>query len=290
MPREGHDSRSIGQYSPTCRFQSTCPARGTTKATAITNFTSIDFNPRAPRGARPDDATAQGSDTGISIHVPREGHDPIILNMIWRFISISIHVPREGHDDYARDWANRMFLISIHVPREGHDRPLVGAGRLQGHFNPRAPRGARPEYRYSPNRVAGISIHVPREGHDAPRRANAAKTVLISIHVPREGHDALSYDCVWSAFDFNPRAPRGARLLIIITSSGYRINFNPRAPRGARLRKGLPFLFLFPISIHVPREGHDYDASKISPHNNKFQSTCPARGTTKSRLSRVSVR
>ena len=34
------------------------------------------------------------------------------------------------------------------------------------------------------------------------------------------------------------------------------------------------------ISIHVPREGHDKRLQKIIVRYAKFQSTCPARGTT----------
>ena len=81
-----------------------------------------------------------------------------------------------------------------------------------------------------------------------------------------------------------------------------RINFNPRAPRGARLEysdirkayeefqstcpaRGTPQparvrLRGVEISIHVPREGHDYLQSRSGDSDNVFQSTCPARGTT----------
>ena len=35
---------------------------------------------------------------GISIHVPREGHDLVVLVQPRGELVISIHVPREGHD------------------------------------------------------------------------------------------------------------------------------------------------------------------------------------------------
>ena len=56
-------------------FQSTCPARGTT-------------------------ANANNYDSAvlISIHVPREGHDPFPVKKFKPLVCISIHVPREGHD------------------------------------------------------------------------------------------------------------------------------------------------------------------------------------------------
>ena len=103
-------------------FQSTCPARGTTigdlsSASQLSIsihvpreghdlFTdgggvakNTDFNPRAPRGARPAHFTNVAPEDNFSIHVPREGHDfPLVLTGAADDL-ISIHVPREGHVD-----------------------------------------------------------------------------------------------------------------------------------------------------------------------------------------------
>ena len=59
--------------------------------------------------------------------------------------------------------------------------------------------------------------------------------------------------------------------------------FNPRAPRGARLTLLPRISILILISIHVPREGHDYVHQHALLNNRPFQSTCPARGTTQQR-------
>ena len=122
-------------------FQSTCPARGTTRLT-LPWFRGYN----------------------ISIHVPREGHD-VAKNTRQRRAEISIHVPREGHDLRRQHGAHRS-RISIHVPREGHDccgsmetvssspfqstcpaRGTTGTSTARScrrcYFNPRAPRGAR---------------------------------------------------------------------------------------------------------------------------------------------------
>ena len=132
----------LGTLRATREFQSTCPARGTTKKA----------------GGRVDQSR-------ISIHVPREGHDDHRLRP-HRQGAISIHVPREGHDaasprskrrrsPYFNPRAPRgarpsnandqraVTIISIHVPREGHD-----------------------DFHESQIFVIEISIHVPREGHD----------------------------------------------------------------------------------------------------------------------------
>ena len=169
-------------------------------------------------------------------------------------------------------------------------------------FNPRAPRGARPQMADEAQKDADISIHVPREGHDSYWDASAPA-----------GHD------------FNPRAPRGARQLsgrpscrderrfqstcpargttagqkasqtardisIHVPREGHDLchsphffiitYFNPRAPRGARRSVALNGLAGQVISIHVPREGHDVGRIKCVIHKLLFQSTCPARGTT----------
>ena len=60
-------------------------------------------------------------DTGISIHAPREGGDPV-YNHTQRSRNISIHAPREGGD----------FV------------PLTRGTDYTTDFNPRPPRGGRP--------------------------------------------------------------------------------------------------------------------------------------------------
>ena len=60
-----------------------------------------------------------------------------------------------------------QLSISIHVPREGHDLFIDGGGVAKNtDFNPRAPRGARPDLDGESDIANIISIHVPREGHD----------------------------------------------------------------------------------------------------------------------------
>ena len=61
-------------------------------------------------------------------------------------------------------------------------------------------------------KISKISIHVPREGHDTQAVDQYIVNKPISIHVPREGHDSPWATSFESAEDFNPRAPRGARL------------------------------------------------------------------------------
>ena len=60
-----------------------------------------------------------------------------------------------------------------------------------------------------------------------------AGPACISIHAPLAGRDWCRRDCGRSRWNFNPRAPCGARLTCG-GIGGAAIDFNPRAPCGAR--------------------------------------------------------
>ena len=72
----------------------------------------------------------------------------------------------------------------------------------------------------------------PARGATVPFQLQAIE-VDISIHAPREGRDRPAGPDPPALRYFNPRAPRGARL---VNGTGYEVkkDFNPRAPRGAR--------------------------------------------------------
>ena len=146
--------------------------------------------------------------------------------------------------------------ISIHVPREGHDSHKRRQQRSGSHFNPRAPRGARPHWQaYTAPQSVYFNPRAPRGARLAPLNP-VAKDRGISIHVPREGHDCTLLGTLTLQRYFNPRAPRGARpprrQLIaqpkqfqstcpargttkpLLTLTVMLVDFNPRAPRGAR--------------------------------------------------------
>ena len=59
------------------QFQSTHPARGATTASATTDGTLGNFNPRTPRGVRRGQSGSLHTCRKISIHAPREGCDYI---------------------------------------------------------------------------------------------------------------------------------------------------------------------------------------------------------------------
>ena len=170
VPREGHDRPQMLPTAQRLLFQSTCPARGTTPSLISAVAANGNFNPRAPRGARPAAITPFGSRILISIHVPREGHDGGLRYLSVGGEIISIHVPREGHDIPPPRRRRPDILFQSTCPARGTTKKLHQPGRGRLYFNPRAPRGARRRSREKGGAADGISIHVPREGHDSVRR------------------------------------------------------------------------------------------------------------------------
>ena len=174
-----------------------------------------------------------------------------------------------------------------------------------GYFNPRAPRGARPIRPWPPH--VTTRYFNPRAPRGARRdtRGDYRAAAEISIHVPREGHDHGLPQAVQHYYNFNPRAPRGARLTVMIDEEAAGIFQSTCPARGTTVTDLISDLRKI-ISIHVPREGHDYTRQYRRYHDTNFnpraprgarqytvnkpevvqtfQSTCPARGTTQANV------
>ena len=152
---------------------------------------SVNFNPRAPRGARPSPPMPGRRDMSISIHVPREGHDADCGSIISARQQFQSTCPARG---------TTKCVHGVHCTRPFQSTcPARGTTTIQprvtgavSYFNPRAPRGARRVSIATANQYFRISIHVPREGHDVYRRQQQGQ----------RGY-------------FNPRAPRGARPTVV---------------------------------------------------------------------------
>ena len=210
--------------------------------------------------------------------MPREGHDPDGSSGVYDFKSFQSTCPARGttlcdgraqcsQEEFqstcpARGTTKKYYqalgaaIFQSTCPARGTTPAAAASSRVRRNFNPRAPRGARQGGRGSQGRGRAISIHVPREGHDYGNTEHRISAARISIHVPREGHDISTLQRAARCCNFNPRAPRGARLYLPgvyaargkfqstcpargTTSRGRccpcpKCNFNPRAPRGAR--------------------------------------------------------
>ena len=81
------------------------------------------------------------------------------------------------------------------------------------------------------------------------------------------------------AFDFNPLAPRGARLMSMRTPMASPTHFNPLAPRGARPGQQTRRAAVHHFNPLAPR-GARRDKTEQENKGNRFQSTRPSRGET----------
>ena len=121
MPLAGRDGFNTTNIKSDGSFQSTRPLRGATVAGGDTKCMAGDFNPRAPCGARHEVGFRLFQLPLISIHAPLAGRDPV----------------------YDMRAAPSHRFQSTRPMRGATPDPGADADMGQ-HFNPRAPRGARP--------------------------------------------------------------------------------------------------------------------------------------------------
>ena len=232
-----------------------------------------------PREGHDGDITAPIAYFAISIHVPREGHDPAASALSGATCNFNPRAPR-GARQGVKNFFSASSRISIHVPREGHDIGILHISVLRRYFNPRAPRGARHSLCVSCIKSWGFQSTCPARG-TTHRVSGCRRPLLISIHVPREGHDASFAGFILLQTEFQSTCPARGTTRSIRAGGGHcnisihvpreghdrggsggqppcKRDFNPRAPRGARHGYIAALEFFDGISIHVPREGHDY--------------------------------
>ena len=191
-----------------------------------------DFNPRPPRGGRPEGDHRHHQMRRISIHALREEGDPrtsqpTATPRSFQSTPSARRATRRGHN------GRLVPRISIHALREEGDA-VPGYGRTgTPYFNPRPPRGGRPSvsplisirglFQSTPSArratllglrwqdVDFISIHALREEGDVFMLLSPLR-YGISIHALREEGDRRRYHARIEQADFNPRPPRGGRL------------------------------------------------------------------------------
>ena len=156
--------------------------------------------------------------------------------------------------------------ISIHVPREGHDRTLGVHAATASYFNPRAPRGARPQRAVRTDEAdVNFNPRAPRGARLGFTRSNSRSPIFQST-CPARGTTSDSLSSVPTDCDFNPRAPRGARHQARLDDSK-RSRFQSTCPARGTTRLRARYRRSHRISIHVPREGHDKSAVKCYNFN-----------------------
>ena len=164
-PREGCDPNGISQVLEWMDFNPRTP-RGVRPQKRTKRSPTSNFNPRTPRGVRQADGTYKALNAGFQSTHPARGATAVRQPLNPRFIqfqsthpargatggsmpplgskTISIHAPREGCDPIQFDM-DAEDAISIHAPREGCDRIPESVDYRPYDFNPRTPRGVRPD-------------------------------------------------------------------------------------------------------------------------------------------------
>ena len=123
-------------------------------------------------------------------------------------------------------------------------------------FNPRTPRGVRPEAINNSSGAAQFQSTHPARGATSSMGSEVV-VLQISIHAPREGCDQAIGQIRPTVKDFNPRTPRGVRLVLDEADLGTVISIHaPREGCDPPSRRQTPSML---ISIHAPREGCDLD-------------------------------
>ena len=101
--------------------------------------------------------------------------------------------------------------ISIPALREEGDGPMAANTDFLLYFNPRPPRGGRPERHHTLAAVRGISIHALREEGDFWRFPWTGCWAKFQS-TPSARRATPFFDYIIPLFsDFNPRPPRGGR-------------------------------------------------------------------------------
>ena len=262
----------------------------------------MNFNPRAPCGARPQQAGRRKRLHPISIHAPRAGRDQavdtITKAIAWKFQSTrpvrGATGPLRGSRQHQREHFNPRapcgarrhglhgsdgrYAISIHAPRAGRDAPSWTQRPSARRFQSTRPvRGATVDLRDGVHELL-ISIHAPRAGRDWLDAILICLTG-ISIHAPRAGRDSKCGKPARRSSNFNPRAPCGARPSVLGTIVGW-VSFQSTRPVRGATQRHRPQDQGRQISIHAPRAGRDAHTYALKYYLFEFQSTRPVRGAT----------
>ena len=230
------------------------PREGSDAALPSLSRARDNFNPRSPRGERP---------------------SPVIGSPQWPQFQPSL--PARGAT-FRRLRTSHPGHISTLAPREGSDHGRARRYYRRRDFNPRSPRGERPQEIKDEINAYAISPLAPRAGSDRAGRPvstwstqfqpslpargatkpwrNRKTGSLFQPSLPARGATASRNRKLQKPWDFNPRSPRGERPTFT-GGTCFLFYFNPRSPRGERRALGVTTDWLVGISTLAPREGSD---------------------------------
>ena len=214
----------------------------------------MNFNPRAPRGARQASSGWKRLHRYFNPRAPRGARRGATLQQTRHLRYFNPRAPRGAR------------LCSPHRPS------------ANSNFNPRAPRGARPRAKRGAPLSHAFQSTCPARGTTVTDLISDLRKI-ISIHVPREGHDNLSQPPFFYNYIFQSTCPARGTTAHRLNLSESKVHFNPRAPRGARQNALKIRNTRTKFQSTCPARGTTA-AAFFSATATTFQSTCPARGTT----------
>ncbi len=164
--------------------------------------------------------------------------------------------PPRGGRRMAEGLSGGQKKISIHVLREEDDPSLQRSPKRHKLFQSTSSARRTTKRRTGWHGLCRISIHVLREEDDTTQTAFGLTYVQFQSTSSARRTTLITSSNSQGESYFNPRPPRGGRLVQARHLSDI-INFNPRPPRGGRLPHYHYFCKGYYISIHVLREEDD---------------------------------
>ena len=242
-----------------------------------TPISSINFNPRAPCGARPAAHRRDLSRDRFQPTRPLRGATPL-----WRIARIAMPFqptrPLRGATDvgFCHVGLNR---ISTHAPLAGRDcRAPPRGSPASAYFNPRAPCGARLPFPSAWQRTLPFQPTRPLRGATCVELA-VAEQMIFQPTRPLRGATTRTVHVDRDQDYFNPRAPCGARLLPCRASRTLQ-TFQPTRPlRGATTAEQQYCIAQGHFNPRAPCGARHCATSCVSARG-EFQPTRPLRGAT----------
>ncbi len=251
------------QRSSSMLFQSTPPARGAT-SDQVTVFAGVRFQSTPPARGATWNLTSEPKTQTFQSTPPARG--ATFTFIFWSSRSRFQSTPPARGATLAAAYAAIVAFVSIHAPRAGGDAGSGSACASPASFNPRPPRGGRPDLL-----EIGLNYYLFQSTPPARGATFHSQTSL------------PGWEC------FNPRPPRGGRPGKRQAVYNVWLCFNPRPPRGGRPRRAICQSPLPWVSIHAPRAGGDHTELVRFIKEGMFQSTPPARGATRARHIRTEL-
>ncbi len=306
-PREGvRRPVLIGTILACLNFNPRTPRGGATDGETLSLSCRMYFNPRTPRGGATNTVKSSKTSTGISIHAPREGVRPQLLNIDERSTNhFNPRTPRGGATcilDFLQ-FLQSLFQ-STHPARGCDDESKQVYALAQILFQSTHPARGCDLIHYSTFFLKNISIHAPREGVRRLTTWVILRIIDFNPRTPRggatNGHFVQLQHLIFQSThpargcDKPIMAPVGVHMVFqsthpargcdssILVWIGFRLaNFNPRTPRGGATRQLLAAVVVVEgISIHAPREGVRRRPQRRRAPSHNFNPRTPRGGAT----------